>query len=280
MNDTSINTDHQRIGVIMVHFDNISNTQKSVKSIIDSPLIHHIIIINNSSSAITNAYLVSQNKTKIINSQNNVGYGKAINLGLDQLKDSNITHILIMNNNILLDQISLNNLLLTIDTDLMIVSPVIYDELGSVWFHGGELDKIRYSAGHKTGKIDFLSGACLLTTKFVLNVIGSFSEDYFLYYEDVDFSLRALQKKVALKIVENSKAIHITKKDSTSNKNMNYYLSRNHLLLIKKFAPISTQFIEYFRIPYTIIEHIMNNEIDSVIGIIDYIRGKKGIRNE
>ncbi|MES2850661.1 MAG: glycosyltransferase family 2 protein [Bacteroidota bacterium] len=52
----------------------------------------------------------------------------------------------------------------------------------------------RYYLGHlpenKTSEVDVLSGAFMMVDKKVLDTVGSFDEDYFMYAEDIDLSYR------------------------------------------------------------------------------------------
>ena len=53
-----------------------------------------------------------------------------------------------------------------------------------------EIDKGQYDS---IGVFDYLSGACLLVRKELLDGVGLLRTDYFLYWEDVDWCFRARQ---------------------------------------------------------------------------------------
>ena len=57
----------------------------------------------------------------------------------------------------------------------------------------------RYYLGHlpedKTNEVDVLSGAFMMVDKKVLDEVGSFDEDYFMYAEDIDLSYRIQNAK-------------------------------------------------------------------------------------
>jgi GT2 family glycosyltransferase len=39
-------------------------------------------------------------------------------------------------------------------------------------------------------QVEGISGACLMTPKYVFEKVGGFNEDYFMYYEDMDYCLK------------------------------------------------------------------------------------------
>lgn len=78
-----------------------------------------------------------------------------------------------------------------------LLSPIIFDKAGGVWFSGGSLSWWRMRALHRQ-KIcpqkrneDFLTGCALFIPMEAVGIIGGFDEKFFLYYEDADFSVRA-----------------------------------------------------------------------------------------
>jgi GT2 family glycosyltransferase len=80
-------------------------------------------------------------------------------------------------------------------------------ELGNIlWYGGGSIDWPNIHAFHRgTDEIDrghfdhetqsdFCTGACVLISREVLETIGMFDENLFLYFEDTDLSVRAQRK--------------------------------------------------------------------------------------
>jgi hypothetical protein len=58
-------------------------------------------------------------------------------------------------------------------------------------------------------EIDWLSGACMLIRRDVFERVGPFDEDYFLYYEELDFSRRAHALGVRSWYVPASRVVHL-----------------------------------------------------------------------
>ncbi|MGC5172282.1 glycosyltransferase [Micromonospora sp. DT81.3] len=54
----------------------------------------------------------------------------------------------------------------------------------------------------------WLSGACLAVSREMWERIGGFDEDYFLYWEDIDLSVRAVAAGARLEVATDVKAVH------------------------------------------------------------------------
>lgn len=83
---------------------------------------------------------------------------------------------------------------------------------------------------------NWLSGACLGFSAAAFDVLGGFSEEYFLYWEDVDISRRAVEHGLRLDLREDLRVVHDeggTQKsadDRAKSSTYYYYNVRNRLL--------------------------------------------------
>lgn len=85
---------------------------------------------------------------------------------------------------------------------------------------------------------NFANFTNVLISKEAFNKIGTLEEKFFIYYEDVDFSLRAIKNGYKIKILENPFVLH---RESSSKKILkgkeNYYLLRNkHYTILRNFG--------------------------------------------
>ncbi len=101
------------------------------------------------------------------------------------------------------------------------------------------------------GQLAYVSGASLLVHCSVLETVGLLSEDYFLYYEDVDFSLRARAAGFGLGWAVDSRVLH--KGGATTGASsegsaairpvrspmMDYLSIRNRFHILRHFYPVS-----------------------------------------
>lgn len=209
---------------------------------------------------------------KVIENKKNLGFCEGNNVGMRKaLKDGNDL-VMILNNDTLLDGKLAFQLIETFDKypDAGIVSPKIYfapgfefhkgkykkSELGKViWYAGGLIDWNNVFSSHrgvdevdrgqhdKVTETDYASGACFLVKKEVLQKIGLFDKDYFLYWEDADLSERA--KRAGFKVLYAPPA-HLWHKNAGSSRVggalHDYYLIRNRLLFGAKYASLRARF--------------------------------------
>jgi GT2 family glycosyltransferase len=122
-----------------------------------------------------------------------------------------------------------------------------YHKWTGATFHAGENDLVSNVVGAATieAKLDYLVGASILVRTPLINQIGLMPEHYFLYYEDVDWGLRA--KAVSrLGYAPDSKVYHkVGSSIGTTQSYQNpeqrfrseYYAVRSRLLLTRTFFP-------------------------------------------
>ena len=92
--------------------------------------------------------------------------------------------------------------------------------------------------------IDYVVGASLLTSRRFVEAIGLMSEDYFLYFEEIDWATRASGKyKLACSlksIVYHKEGASIGSSSKPAKKSLaaDYYGLRNRLVFTRKFFPL------------------------------------------
>jgi N-acetylglucosaminyl-diphospho-decaprenol L-rhamnosyltransferase len=104
--------------------------------------------------------------------------------------------------------------LLSVDTSVAFRFPGLFSELDS----GLEFGAITWllqrwvvprRMGDKPEPVDWICGASMMIRPAVLNAIGGFDENYFLYFEETDFCYRAKQAGFSTWYVPESRVMHI-----------------------------------------------------------------------
>jgi len=198
----------------------------------------------------------------------NHGYAYGINQGVKYFLKRKFSQFCAINNDIFFD----NNFLLEAEKSFKkkdIFGGKIYyapgfeyhkkykkEELGKVlWYAGGVndwknvvtihrgVDEVDIGQYDKEKETDFITGCMLFFSKKVVDTIGFWNENYFLYYEDSDFCERA--KRARFKLYYNP-GIIIYHKNAQSTGGSGSplhqkYQRKNRLIFGLKYAPLRTK---------------------------------------
>jgi GT2 family glycosyltransferase len=197
----------------------------------------------------------------LIENKDNLGFTGGNNRGIKQALKNGADYIFILNN----DTVIAPDCLITLvkaagdHPKVGIFSPKIYyapgfefyqdryadSEKGKViWYAGGEVDWVNVLGCHlgvdevDQGQFDeqkeifFATGCAFLSRREVFEQISLFDERFFLYLEDLDFSLRAIKAGFRVLFVPGAVVYHKNAASSggSGSRLQNYYLTRNRLL--------------------------------------------------
>lgn len=126
-------------------------------------------------------------------------------------------------------------------------------------YYGGTLDPWRMSGGLNIQKpkarfasCDFVSGSLMGMKKTVIETIGEFDESYFMYYEDVDFCVRA--RKAGFRVGIDSESSYEHFESSDENPQKERWLARNRMKFLWKHGSLKQKVYECLRLPKTLLE--------------------------
>lgn len=119
-------------------------------------------------------------------------------------------------------------------------------------YYGGEIDRWRMSGGlveKKPSKryidVDFVSGSLMIIKRKVIEKIGDFDESYFMYYEDVDYCLRARQ--AGFKVGIDSQLTYKHFETSKNNQRKEQYLAQNRQRFFNRYGSLAQKIYERVR---------------------------------
>lgn len=270
------------VSIIAVNFRQASLTVDFLKSLrqIDYPAVE-VFLVDNGCRKDQSAFFASHYPgLRVLRSAENLGFAGGNNLAVKQAKGK---YILLINNDTLVPPDFLSPMLQVMEErkEVGIVSPKIYyadtpDTLqyagisGINRFTGRGLNqaKLQVDDGSYdyTKSTYFAHGACMLVRGEVFQQVGLLSEDYFLYYEELDFceAVRAGGWQIMY-----TASSHIYHRESSSigkaNPLKTYYLFRNRWLFMRKwYSGLSYYlFILYFLtigVPWHLFKHWRKGE--------------------
>jgi GT2 family glycosyltransferase len=191
-----------------------------------------VLVGNESDPAALTALAARREGVEPLALADNLGFAGGANAGLDRAFARGATHALLLNDDVRLEAGCLDALLATACDDAL-ASPVI-DAAGADAFAGGALDA-RGFGRHVAGALDFLTGAALMIPKDVWERVGPFDERLFLYYEDVEWTVRAHRLGVSLRLAPGAFAWHDAGSSSGGGEGATwaYYSTRNRLWFLE-----------------------------------------------
>jgi len=126
-------------------------------------------------------------------------------------------------------------------------------------YYGGEIDKLRMSGGltiEKPSKrfmnCDFVSGSLMAVGKKVFEKCGMLDTSYGMYYEDVEFCLRARKQVFTVGIDCENSYLHF--EDSKTNSQKNKWLAKNRMKFLWQHGNTAQKLYEIIRLPKTLLE--------------------------
>lgn len=182
----------------------------------------------------------------------NLGYAGGNNQGIEIALKNNAQFIWLLNPDIRIEEETLPTLLEAFELyeNLAAVGPrIIQRENNIKIFSDGEIIKwnpacstfhlnFNESVSEIDAKIndqvDYIDGSSILLNSAAFREIGKLSQDYFLYFEETDWCIKARQKN--WKILVNSHAV-VYNLTSRKENVFHYYMMRNRLIFCRKFHP-------------------------------------------
>ena len=216
-----------------------------------------IVVDNNSNDGSTEYIRENFPKITLIENSKNLGFAGGNNMGI---KACSGEWIFFLNNDAVLEKNCLEFLAKHIKTEYLVFmplmlkadSPEFVDSAGDMLYPWGYAYRYNNVPANKFLESKEIALACCGAAAFnreLIEKLNGFDEDFFLYYEDVDLSLRARHLGAKIWLGPQAKVFH--KGSATVGKKTSsrlYYIERNRffaklknfpLLTLIKYAPIS-----------------------------------------
>jgi len=184
----------------------------------------------------------------------NVGFAAAANRGLERASKRGFDYALLLNNDAFPARDMLSHLLEETSPDVALLSPKIFYEQAPrrIWFAGarrhrfllemrdtgqGELDGPRWAASRD---VEYLLGTGLLVNLEAAETVGWLDECFFMYYEDLDWSIRLSQAGYRLRLVADAHLYHRVSLSAggVDSPLHRYYLARSSVLFFRRHSDL------------------------------------------
>jgi len=211
-----------RISIVTINFNGSEDTIKLLRSLEEqADQDFETIVVDNASEEADFANLqsgidqlihsfplttsqVGNPQVKVIRNNQNLGFSGGNNVGIRQALEKGADWVILLNNDTWVERDFIALLKTNLEGLKGIVGMPIEDKGGIAYC--GKIRWLKRPGGIHVYNIDkansiknkFVVGAAMAIHKNVFDKIGFLDENYFLYYEDVDFSIRA--KRAGFKI--------------------------------------------------------------------------------
>ena len=231
-------------------------------------------------------------EVRCIRLESNRGFAAAVNEGI---RHCNGTYIALLNNDTRADEAWLRELENTLAEQLSVGfcaskmlfadRPDIVNSIGIGFTQAGMAADIGY--GQKDGDRFRHSrpvfGACAgaaMYRKAMLNDIGIFDEDFFMWYEDVDLSFRAQLAGYKCAYVPTAVIYHVAGGTASAANNLHlHYCSRNQVLVMVKNLPDPLRFRYFRRMAIICAKHSLKMTLQGKTAVmVGYLAALKDLR--
>ena len=291
-----------KVFIIILNWNNWSDSLECLESLENNDYHNYqVVIIDNGSKEKPQA---PSPEIKIIYNKENLGFSGGNNMGIKYALENGADYVLLLNDDTIAAPDFLSRLVEAGESDEKIgaVGPKIYfyEDRNRIWSAGGKLNWL-YNKGSlrgwdqmDKGQYDFpkiqetphLTGCCVLVKKEVIEKIGLMPEDYFLYYEDTDWLMRARRAGYKCIFVPEAKIWHKISRSALAESSLYiYYHVRNGLIFAQRFAPWYIKPFVYLDVGWRIIKQIIKLVLMPkkrswakaiLLGIKDFYLGRRG----
>ena len=249
-----------KLSIITVNYNGLKDTCTLIESI---PFYENmeVIVVDNASTQDEASIIHKQFPlVKVIRSEKNLGFAGGNNLGI---KESKGDYIFLINNDSIFKDFDVYILInrLKNSPNIGIICPKIrfawdntpiqyagYTPLSKITIRNqaigfGEKDNGQYDTAHPT---PYAHGAAMLIKREAMEKVGLMPEEYFLYYEEIDWSMMFTRAGYEIWYDPTCTIYHKESQSTGQDSPLRtYYITRNRLLFVKRNNPNATRYLSY-----------------------------------
>jgi len=271
----------RKVSIITVNFNQPKVTEELLQSIPAPYANLEIIVVDNGSKVISiNNWQANYPQVKFIRSEENLGFAGGNNLGI---KEATGDYLFLVNNDTEFTGGLIERLVAVMDSkpEVGMLSPMIkyYSDKNLIQYAGytqmnyytcrnrciGLREKDTGQYNNITAPTAYCHGAAMMIRKEAIEKAGLMSENFFLYYEEVDWCEHIKRAGYEAWVCTEALIYH---KESVSvgkkSKLKEYFMNRNRILFIRRNAPFVSKLVFY---PYFVLLVVPRN-------ILSYIKDK------
>jgi GT2 family glycosyltransferase len=244
------------VAIIVLTWNQRDLTLECLESLVTvdypSSRLQIVVVDNGSSDDTAQAIRGSYSNIEVLENGKNLGYAGGNNVGIRHALAQGADYVCILNN----DTTAASNFLAALlgacceHAGVGVVSPLVADmaDPARIWALGAAVDQrtgmvTRLYAGDRVSaleprapfEVDIASGAAMLVKGAVFERVGLLDEEFYLYFEEADWCLRARQAGYRILAVPSSVIWHhVSATLGQTSPVIDYYMARNQLRFIAR----------------------------------------------
>jgi GT2 family glycosyltransferase len=233
------------VSVIIVSYNSREDLGECIPSLVGQDYSDFEVIVVDNNSADETVSFVEKNypSIKVIKNKENYGPAKGYNIGITASRGK---YVVLLNPDTVVEKAWLRELVRVMEADEGIAAcqsrVLLYNKPDTINTEGNDVNYLGFTWCRNYGKKNTdgggiqatlgLSVCSAILRRNVLEEVGLFDEDFFMYLDDTDLGLR--MQLLGYKVVCNPKSIVYHKYKFLPGKKKLYYLERNRLLILLK----------------------------------------------
>ena len=246
--------------IITINYNGLKDTCALIETISLNDTMEMIVVDNASTNDEASVIKEKYPYIQVIRSEQNLGFAGGNNLGIKAAKGK---YLFLINNDTIFNNFNIQALTDRLEQSdkIAIVCPKIrfswgnqpiqfagYTPLSSITIRNraigcGEEDHGQYDTPHST---PYAHGAAMMVKRAAIEKVGLMPECYFLYYEELDWSM--MMTRAGYEIWYEPACTIYHKESQTTGQNSplrTYYITRNRLLLVKRNIKGINKYLAY-----------------------------------
>lgn len=274
--------DKLKLAIIVIEYNSSEDTIKCLDSI-EKHLGEQVKVYvydnsTNSSKQVIDRIGSSGDHIEYHRNEGNIGFAKACNVGLTRAKNDGFDMAMLLNNDTeIVDDSALHSRNIFINNPELGILGLInyYSHSPSViWQSGKNIRKSKLGFYHvpqtpesNITLCDYVAGSSFIIRLTLLDSIGLFDENYFAYYEEIDYCFRAKECGIKVGYMNNSRILH--KVGASSDNSMKTYLKTRNMLYFYR-SKIDSNIHFSVVVSILLIKSLFSNILN--LGLLDYIK--------
>jgi GT2 family glycosyltransferase len=253
---------NKKVFVIIVTYNGSKWIEKCINSLLHSTYPIDIVVVDNYSTDNSVELLKQFSQIHLILSKENLGFGKANNIGIDYALKNNADYVFLLNQDTWIFDETISNLVAVAQNNpsFGIVSPMHFSgdektlDEGFVTYYSR---KIGENLDKNIVIVPFVNAAAWLVSSACLRKVGGFESLFGHYGEDRNYCDRVLYHQFQIVIAENAKICHDRKITRSFKKDV---IQSKYKMLSQVLDINNTLFLSYA------------NALKSVFGLLKYFK--------